>query len=456
MDLKEFISRLDKADDLVRIKKPVSTKYEISAVLDRVDKSARQAVLFERVRGYTTPVIGNLLSHRRRFALALGVGEEALLKEYSRRVKRRVKPKVVARGPVMETIVERNVNILEEIPVLTSREGDASPYFSSAVTIARDPVTGATGMGIYRIQVRGRNEVSLNFQTPPLTTFLRQAEALGKELEIAIVVGMDPLIFIASVFPVPPGTDRFEIAGGLRGKAVELVKCRTVDVLVPAGAEFVLEGRIKPGIRVHEGPFGESCGTYHEGRNPVARITAIMHRKKPTYQALLSYSGEDTTLLSMLLEVVLIESLRAKHPGVISVALDKFNRSNLILSMRKNDNGEPRKVLKHVLSGFPIVKTAVVVDDDIDPNDAYGVGFSIATRFQPKRGAVVIDEARSSALDPSAVSRKSGRFTSKLGIDATRPIGEPRSKYQMIRISEKAKARAQAILGEPKRKSKRK
>jgi len=445
MDLKEFISKLDKAGDLVRVKRPVSTKYEIAAIMDLVDRTTQQAVLFERPRGYNSPVIGNLLAHRRRFALALGVAEESLRKAYSQRVKRRIKPKVLARGPVMETIVERNINILKEVPVLTYREGDASPYFSSAVTIARDPVTGATGMGIYRIQVRGRNEVSMNFQNPPLTDFLRKAEQMGRELEVAIVVGMDPLTFVASVFPVPPGTDRFEVAGGLRGKAVELVKCRTSDVLVPAGAEFVLEGRIKPGSRVHEGPFGESWGTYQEGRNPVARITAIMHRKKPVYQALLSYSGEDATLLAMLLEGTMIDSLRAAHPGVISIAVDKFNRSNLIVSMRKKDNGEPRKVLKEVLSGVPIVKTAVVVDDDIDPNDPQGVGFAIATRFQPKRGVVVIDEARSSALDPSAVATKSGRFTSKLGIDATRPLNAPKAKFEMIQISKKARVSAKDV-----------
>ena len=202
MDLSEFISRLDKAGDLVRIKQRLSTKYEISAVLDLADKTTGQTVLFERVRGYSVPVVGNLLSRRRRLALALGVEESELLKEYSKRVKRRVKPKRVSDGPVMQRVVERNLNILKEIPVLTHREGDASPYFTSAVTMAKDPETGASGMGIYRIQVRGRNQVSLNFQNPPLSQFLRKAEAMGKELEIAIVLGMDPLTFIASVFPV--------------------------------------------------------------------------------------------------------------------------------------------------------------------------------------------------------------------------------------------------------------
>jgi 2,5-furandicarboxylate decarboxylase 1 len=445
MDLKQFISKLDAAGDLVRIKRPVSTRYEIAAVLERVDRTSGKAVLFERVRGTTTPVIGNLLGHRRRLALALGVPSDALLKTYSLRMKRRIKPKIVERGPVMETIVQGKIDLARQIPVLTHREKDAGPYMTCAVAVARDPQTGATGMGIYRIQVRRGNEISLNFQNPPLTEWLKRAEASGKELEIAIVLGMDPLTFVGSVFPAPPGTDRYEIAGGLRGEAVRLVRCRTVDVLVPAEAEFVLEGRVKPGIRVKEGPFGESWGTYQTGLNPVATISAVMHRKEPTYQALLSYSSEETTLLGFSIEATLTQSLRAAHPGIVSVVTDRFDRSRLILSMRKRSDGEPRQVLKQVLSSLPIVKTAIVVDGDIEPDDPYALGFAMATRFQAKRGVVVVAEARSSALDPSAVKSKSGRFSSKLGIDATRPLAAPKEKFEMVRISPRMKAFAKKL-----------
>ena len=440
MDLKQFLARLDEAGDLLRIKQPVDPKYEIAAILDSVDKASRRAVLFERVRGHRAQVVGNLLSHRRRIALAMGVEENALLKEYLRRMKRRVKPRMVAHSAVMDTIVQAKPDILKAIPVLTHREGDAGPYFTSAVTIARDPETGESGMGIYRIQVRGPDEISLNFQNPPLTQFLQKAEAMGKELEIAVVLGMDPLTFIASVFPAPPGTDRFEIAGGLRGRAVDLMQCKTVDLRVPADAEFVLEGRVKPGRRVNEGPFGESWGTYRKGRNPVARIDAIVSRTNPIYQALLSYSGEDRALIGFSLEALLLDSLRAAHPGVMSVDIDRFNRSHLIVRMRKSSDAEPRQVLKKVLASVAIVKTAMVVDDDIDAGDPYAIGFALATRFQAKRGTVIL-EAPSSALDPSAPLKKSGRLSSKLGIDATRPLAAPKKQFEMVRMSSKMKER---------------
>jgi len=441
MDLSEFITKLNDARDLVRIRQRLSSRYEISAVLDLADKTTGQAVLFERVQGYGTPIVGNLLSRRRRLALALGVKESALVREYSKRAKRRIKPRLVSEGPVMQRVVTRNIDILKVVPALTHRERDAGPYLTSAITIANDPETGASGMGIYRIQIRGRNEVSLNFQNPPLSQFLRKAERLGKELELAVVVGIDPLSFIASVFPSPPGTDRFEIAGGLRAKAVELVRCATVDVKVPARAEFVLEGRVKPGVRVKEGPFGESWGTYRSGMNPIARITAIMNRERPIYHALLPYSGEEPTLMGLSLEAALIEPLRAAHPGVISVVSDRFNRSNLIVQMKKRSDDEPRAVLKKVLSAAHIVKTAVAVDDDIDPEDPFSVGFAISTRFQPKKGALVLDRLSATSLDPSAIVGRNGAVTSKLGIDATRPLRAAKGNFDMVRMSEKLRER---------------
>ena len=456
-DLGKFIALLDKAGDLVRIVRPVSPKYEIAAILDRVDKAGGQAVLFERVRGYRVPVIGNLLARKRRVALALGVEPDSLLAEYARRAKRRVKPRVLARGPVMQTRIDRRPDILKEIPALTHRLKDASPYFTSAVTIAKDPETGVTGMGIYRIQVRGPDEVSLNFQNPPLLPFLHKAEAMGRELEIAIVIGMDPLAFIASIFPVPPGTDRYEVAGALRGRPVDLVRCPGVDVLVHAGAEFVLEARVKPGLRVREGPFGESWGVYQEGRNPVAKITAIMRKSNPTYHALLPFSGEETALLGLSMEASMLDALRSEHPGVLAVVSDPFNRANVIVQMRKTSDAEPRKVLERVLSRVGFAKTAVVVDEDIDPNDPYAVGFAVSTRFDPGKGAVVLRGLRSTSLDPLAVTRGGAQFASKLGIDATRPLAQPKAKFGMVRLDRAARKRAIAIVSalDPRRRRSR-
>ncbi|MCH8022483.1 MAG: UbiD family decarboxylase [Thaumarchaeota archaeon] len=170
------------------------------------------------------------------------------------------------------------------------------PYFTSGVVVAKDPETGVRGMGIHRVQLRGANEISLNLATPPLATFLKKAKETQRELEIAVVIGVDPLTFIASVFFSPSGVDKFEIAGGLREAPIDLVRCTTVDLEVPAHSEFVLEGKIDPRNIVEEGPFGESWGTYIETRNPLCKVQAISRRHEPIYHALTSFSGEEVML----------------------------------------------------------------------------------------------------------------------------------------------------------------
>ena len=445
MDLEKFVTVLDRAGELLRVKEPVSTRLELSVILEWADRKNGKAVLFERVDGHRARVVGNLFSRRSRLALAFGVDEDALLKTYSKRLKRRIKPKLVRSGAVMQSIIADDIDLARQVPVLTHREGDAGPYLTSAVTIAKDPETGAIGMGIYRIQVRGRTEVALNIQNPPLSDFLRKAEAMGVELEVAMVVGMDPLMFLASVSPVPPGADRYEIAGGLSGKAVQLVPCRTIDLCVPADSQYVFEGKVRPSARVQEGPFGESWGTYQQGFNPVAKLAAICHRKSPTYHALMPYSGEEPSLMGLITEAVALQSLESEGLHASALAIDSFNRSQLVVQMKKQNDEEPRRVLEHLLSRLPTVKTAVAVDADIDPRDPYAVGFAIATRFQPGRGAVILDGLRASSLDPSATVSESGRISSKLGMDATLPLSAPKRRFAMVRSSARAAGESLAL-----------
>ena len=166
MALRDFISTLEEVKDIVRIKESLSTKYEISAVVDVIDKKSGQAVIFENVEGYNTPVIGNLLSKHRRAALAMGVEEKRLVQEYLKRVHTTVKPRIVSDGPVKEIIIEDKINIIKEIPVLTHHEHDIGPYFTSGVVVAKDPETNVRGMGIHRVHLRGPYEISIDLATP--------------------------------------------------------------------------------------------------------------------------------------------------------------------------------------------------------------------------------------------------------------------------------------------------
>jgi len=446
VELRDFISTLEEVKDIVRIKESLSTKYEISAVIDAVDKRSGQAVIFENVEGYNTPVIGNLLSKHRRAALAMGVEERRLVQEYLKRVHTTVKPRIVSDGPVKEIIIEDRIDIMKEIPVLTHHERDIGPYFTSGVVIAKDPETGVRGMGIHRVQLRGAKEISLNLATPPLASFLKKAKENQRELEIALVIGVDPLTFIASVFFSPSGLDKFEIAGGLREDPLELVRCSTVDLEVPAQAEFVLEGKIDPRHLVGEGPFGESWGTYTETRNPLCKVQAITHRTDPIYHALTSFSGEEVMLRGLSMVSDTMPALSQKFPDVVSIWIDPFNRSSLIVQIKKSNEKTPNEILKYLLSNITFINSVIIVDTDIDLLDPYAIGFAISTRYKPQSGTMILDGVKGFSLIPSSVLKEGiGPITSKLGIDATKPLNDSK-KYDMVKVPSSAADKASKIV----------
>jgi len=434
MELRDFISTLEEVNDLIRIKESVSTKYEVSALVDIIDKRSGQAVIFENVEGYSTPIVGNLLSKHGRVALAMGIEEKSLVQEYMKRVQTKVKPRIVSDGPVKERVIEDKINIIEEIPVLTHHEHDIGPYFTSGVVVAKDPETGVRGMGIHRVQLRGANEISLNLATPPLATFLKKAKETQRELEIAVVIGVDPLTFIASVFFSPSGVDKFEIAGGLREAPIDLVRCTTVDLEVPAHSEFVLEGKIDPRNIVEEGPFGESWGTYIETRNPLCKVQAISRRHEPIYHALTSFSGEEVMLRGLSMISDTMPSLTKKFHDVVTIWIDPFNRSSLIVQIKKSNEETPKKILEYLLSNIHFINSVTIVDDDIDLLDPYAIGFAISTRYKPQSGTVILDGLKGFSLIPSSeIKGGTGLVTSKLGIDATKPLLNS-EKYDMVKV----------------------
>ncbi|MEK0324546.1 MAG: UbiD family decarboxylase, partial [Nitrosopumilus sp.] len=306
--------------------------------------------------------------------------------------------------------------------------------------------TKVRGMGIHRVQLRGANEISINLATPPLATFLKKARENQIELEIALVIGVDPLTFIASVFFSPSGLDKFEIAGGLREGPLDLVRCSTVDLEVPAQAEFVLEGKIDPRNIVGEGPFGESWGTYIETRNPLCKVQAISRRHDPIYHALTSFSGEEVMLRGLSMISDTMPSLSKKFPDVITMWIDPFNRSSLIVQIKKSNEQTPKKILEYLLSSIPVINSVIIVDTDIDPLDPYAIGFAISTRYKPQSGTIILDGLKGFSLIPSAVLKEgTGPITSKLGIDATKPLNDSK-KYDMVKVPSSAASKASELV----------
>ncbi|MBI2934461.1 MAG: UbiD family decarboxylase [Chloroflexi bacterium] len=427
-DLRSFVEALRERGEVYTINAELSPEFEIAAALRYVDRRNDRVVLVDKVKGYDIPVVGNLFESYRSLAAAFGAGgPQEVAGEYLKRSSLRVKPEIHNSGPVKDVVLKNDIDISGTIPVLTHHEKDAGPYFSSAITMARDPNTGIRGMGIHRIQVKGKNRLGIFLGTPPLSRFLAAADEHKKPLEIAIAVGVDPLTFLSSITFAPEGIDKFDLAGGLRGKPVELVRAETVDLEVPRHAEFILEGKILPGIREEEGPFGESGGAYLTVQNPVAMVQCICHRKRPMYHALMPFNRENGHITNLVWEANQFHAIQKALPQVKKIRLWGASGEIATAQIDKKSEGDGREVVKGLFNLLPRAKGVMVVDMDVDIDDAIDLEFALFTRFQVDRDLLTVSGVPGSVLDPSA----EGGLTSKWGIDATRPLKDA-EKYQRI------------------------
>ncbi len=447
INLRDFLTYLEAAGDLQKIEEELSPRHEINAVMRYLDKGKGPALLFPNVKGYQVPVVGNLLGRRRRLAMAFGVEEDQIVDEYYRRRRQVYPPKLAEDGPVKEVIIKSDIDIAKVIPVLTHHAKDIGPYFTSAVTIAKDPETGVRGMGIYQIQVKDHNTLGVYLTTPPLSEYLKKAGEMNRPLEIAVVIGMDPLTFFSSVIWTPPGLDKFEIAGALAQEPIELVKCATVDIEVPAQAEFVLEGRILPNERDTGGTFGGSSGYYSTGNHPVpvAKIHGIMHRKDPIYQALCVWSQEESTLMDVGWAVDNLRPLREKFPHIKRIEFKEFDQFCIVQIDKKADS-EPKIIIEHLLDAV-FVKMVIITDNDVNIDDPDELIWALVTRISSPQNVIIKPDMIGNMLNPSTVREEKTQIPkiTKIGVDATKPL-TALERYEKIDISSEVKAGIMPII----------
>jgi 2,5-furandicarboxylate decarboxylase 1 len=385
--------------------------------------------LFKNVKGYDLPVVGNLCARRDLIAKSVGVEQHELTSKYVEAHNKPIPCKVVRSGPVKEFILG-DVDILAALPVLTHHEKDAAPYICSGVSIYKDPKTGARGESIHRHQVKGKNRLSICIASRPLSDYYANAEARDEPFEIAVAIGLVPSLLMSSVTNVPEGFDKFGIAGGLKGSPVELVKCETIDVEVPAQAEIVLEGKILPKVREVDGPFGESYGAYTTVESPVIEVKTITHRHAPIYHGLLATSTDAFNLGAIPSEALLLETIRSAVPTVKSVHV--HSPLHAVISVSNPKEGDARLALLLALAKG--VKHAVAVDDDINIYDHRDVDWAISTRVQADQDLIIIPSLPGSTIDPSAAGFEGRALTAKVGIDATKPIDAPPMKFEKMKV----------------------
>jgi UbiD family decarboxylase len=419
-DLRSFLDlvKRTKADDVVIVSKPIDPAYEITAVVVTLEREGRRRpiVVFENVTGSRFPVLTNLHASRSRLAAAMNTAPAAMLRTYLAAMEHPIAPRVVTTGPVKEVVLTGDrVNLLA-LPQIVHHEGDAGPYLTAAISFARDPEADLWNCAYNRLMVLGRDTTSIHLTTGKhLWEFHRKAEALGRPLAVAFAIGVHPAIALGALAIGSIDEDERAIMGGLFGEPLELVKCETSDVLVPAHAEMVIEAEILPHERVAEGPFGEFTGySLGQRQREVVKVTAITHRRGAYFHDI-SVAHLDHLLLSTIpMEANLYRAVRAMVPSVRSVRVPA--PFTCYVSVEQRAPGQAKNAILAVLGSDLYMKRVVVVDHDVDVFDDRQVTWAIATRCQPDRDLVVVTNARGSDLDPSAPH---DGYTAKWGVDAT-------------------------------------
>lgn len=449
-DLRDFIHQLESLGELKRISIEVDPVLEMTEICDRTLKSGGPALLFENAKGYDIPVLGNLFGTPKRVALAMGqdsvealrdVGELlAFLKQpeppsSARELMERMpqfkqvlntRHKVVRKAACQKNVIEGDAVDLAKLPIQTCWPGDAGPLLTWGLTVTRGPTQKRLNLGIYRQQVIGRNKLIMRWLAHrggalDFRAFCEQHP--GEKFPVAVALGADPATILGAVTPVPDGLSEYAFAGLLRGGRTEVVACQHSDLLVPASAEFVLEGYIAPDEVAAEGPFGDHTGYYNEVDTfPVFTVERITHRDDPIYHS--TYTGrppDEPAVLGVALNEVFVPLLKRQFPEIRDFYLPPEGCSYrmALVSMKKEYPGHAKRVMMAVwsfLRQFMYTKFIVVVDEDVDVRSWEDVIWAMTTRMDPMRDTTMVDNTPIDYLD--FASPVSG-LGSKMGFDAT-------------------------------------
>jgi len=449
-DLRDFIQALEKAGELKRIKAEVDPNLEITEICDRTLKKQGPALLFENPKGYDVPVLGNLFGTPKRVAMAMGQDDVSSLRDVGKllaflkepeppagwkdllekapKFKNALylSPKEVKKPACQEVLIEGDDVDLGKLPIQTCWPGDAGPLITWPLVITRGPNKDRQNLGIYRMQVIGKNKVIMRWlaHRGGALDFREWQQAHPCEaFPVSVAIGADPATILATVTPVPDALSEYGFAGLLRGAETEVAKSLGNDLQVPASAEFVLEGVIEAGELAEEGPFGDHTGYYNEVEKfPVLTIQRITHRKDPIYHS--TYTGrppDEPAILGVALNEVFVPIIQKQFPEIIDFYLPPEGCSYrmAVVSMKKQYPGHAKRVMMGVwsfLRQFMYTKFIIVTDDDVDVRNWEDVIWAMTTRMDPARDSVIIENTPIDYLD--FASPVSG-LGSKIGFDAT-------------------------------------
>jgi 4-hydroxy-3-polyprenylbenzoate decarboxylase len=454
-DLRDFIAMLEQRGELVRIQTEVDPHLEMTEIADRTLRQGGPALLFENPKGFNTPVLANLFGTEQRVAMAMGAEDLGALREIGEilaYLRQPDPPKgmrdIMDKAPLLKQVLHMGPKVVrnppcqyharqgEEVdltamPIQTCWPGDAAPLVTWPLVITRGPNKERQNLGIYRMQLLGRNKLIMRWLAQrggALDYREWQLQYPDKRYPVAVALGADPATALGAVTPIPDAISEYAFAGLLRGSKTELAECftplcREHGLQVPATAEYILEGYLEPGEMADEGPFGDHTGYYNEvERFPVFTVEAITHRESPIYHS--TYTGrppDEPAVLGVALNEVFIPILQKQFPEIVDFYLPPEGCSYrmAVVTMRKEYPGHAKRVMLGVwsfLRQFMYTKFVIVTDEDVDARDWKDVIWAMTTRMDPQRDSVFIDNTPIDYLDFASPVAGLG---SKVGFDAT-------------------------------------
>ncbi len=441
-DLRSALNRLEAAGRVRHITEPVNPVFELASISRYAQlEPALQGdvLLFEQVVGAQTRVLANLFARRETVALAMGMEPGELLQRGVAALEHPLPPVRVEHAPCQE-VVERAPDVyLETLGICQNSERDGGRYITAGVHITCNPETGIQNVGLQRNQVHGPDLLGIWMAPTHMRQHYVAGVQKGRGLPVAIVIGAHPAVLIASQFRTGFDEDELPAAGGLLGEPIEVTRCITNDLEVPAHAEIVIEGEVLPTELHPEGPFGEFTRQYGVTRPlPVVKVSAITRRRDAIYHNVLSgKSPEHPTLGALGREPSLFRAVRSALPTVIAVHMPIGSGANMHawIAIRKTSEGDAQKAAFAAFAHQDLIKHVVVVDDDIDITDPADIDYALATRVQADRDIYIIPRVRAVVLDPAAEEYAVGKGTvAKMIIDATKPDGAPSDRYVMADV----------------------
>ena len=464
-DIHEFVIELEKNGELKRVKTEVDSNLEIAEILRREMYSNGSAILFENVKNYDMPVLGNAFGSMKRLEIGLEMKD---FTEIGQRIVDMTKldipsgllnkikklpelskmtdsfPKPENNGPVTE--ITSNVASFDNVPILKSWPNDAGRFITLGLVATKHPDTGIRNLGVYRIQIVDSTHALMHWQKHKRGAHHGEiAKEKGEKIEAAIIIGCEPATIFSSIAPVPEGLDKYLFAGITRRKGIKTVKCKTVDLEVPANAEIVFEGYVDPYDIRDEGPFGDHTGYYTPVEPyPTFTLTGIMRRKNPIYvTTVVGKPVLEDAYIGKVIERSFLPLIRMFHPEIVDFSMPSAGwfQGFAIISIKKRYPGQAKKVMMGLwgMGQLSLTKIFVVVDEDINVHDFNDVIWAITTRTDAARDIIIINNTPTDTLDPASPLVN---FGSKLGIDATqktREEGFMREIQQQVKVDNETK-----------------